>query len=38
MKKNNQKKSTKYRAYQIVLAVMAIIMIVSMIAAAIRIY
>jgi hypothetical protein len=38
MSDKNKKKSASYRLYQIVLAAMAIIMIISLIAAAIRIY
>lgn len=36
MSKNNNKKPSSYRLYQILMAVIAIIMIISMIAAAVR--
>lgn len=38
MSKKKDKKSSSYRVYQILLAVMAFIMILSMIAAAVRFY
>lgn len=36
MSKNNNKKSTSYKIYQIIIAVVAVMMILSMIATAIR--
>ena len=35
-KKNNNKPTTKTRIYQIIMAIMAMVMIISMIAAAVR--